>query len=270
VHILKAIGLMYMDGEVRVDRVGQRLMAIVEECHTASQTVLRASRQATTIDLEAAAIELLTLLDQSSRHCSVCMAEAVVLASDTGRTLLHLSASLGFEHLLKVLLEQGVDSNLRDANGFTALHFAALYGHADCVRLLVHQGADFTATDASGRAATQVAREAAHYDAAEFSEAREIVEATDDCGPSAHDLAAHSDHDSINETPKAYHLNDSTGTKADMNDRIPVGYSTQEPAPNHDDCRDIKASGALMATQMFVSGILGFLLHPSCRHHPHI
>lgn len=191
---------MYMDGEARVDRVGQRLMSLIEERHSAGQIVPRASHQAT--DLESGICELLTLLDRSSTRHSLSLAQAVVLVADTGQTLLHLSASLGFEHLLKLLLEQGVGSDLRDASGFTALHFAALYGHINCIRLLVHQGADLIATDRLGRTAKQVACQAAHYNVVEFLEVPKP--AGDECTPAAQDLAVDSDHGSVPGMPKAY------------------------------------------------------------------
>lgn len=162
---------MYMGGEMRVGDVGKRLMAILGESRSdqqPDQTIAPSPLYTSTIDFETAAIDVLTLLDLNLRQPAMSMAEAVLLAAEAGRTLLHLSASLGLVHLLRVLLECGVDPNQRDDNGFTALHFAAFYGHINCVRLLARQGAAFAILDAEGRSAKQVASESNHYDVAEF------------------------------------------------------------------------------------------------------
>jgi ankyrin repeat protein len=167
---------MYMEGEVRINDVGRRLMTILEEYGSnqqTGQTISQSSLHLSVTDLEIAAVEVLVLLDQSRIQPSMSMAEAVLLAADAGQTLLHLSASLGFESLLKILLEHGVDPNLSDANGFTALHFATLYGHVQCVRLLVRKGADVNLMDMWGRTAQYVALESHYDDVAEFLEAQE-------------------------------------------------------------------------------------------------
>lgn len=48
----------------------------------------------------------------------------------------------GHEDVLKMILEQGVDVNVRDADGRTPLHWAALFGMVDIVRVLLENGAD--------------------------------------------------------------------------------------------------------------------------------
>ncbi|KAL5973907.1 putative E3 ubiquitin-protein ligase xbos32 [Asimina triloba] len=60
---------------------------------------------------------------------------------------LHYSAAQGHHEIVSLLLESGVDVNLRNyrgqihrvdyLNGGTALHFAAINGHTRCVRLLL-------------------------------------------------------------------------------------------------------------------------------------
>lgn len=167
-----------MGGEASVSVVGRRLMVMLEDSLSsqhASQTVRQSSFQPSTVSLETAAIEVLMVLDQSSRRNSLSTMRALMQAANAGQTLLHLSAALGFEHLLKELLIRGMDVDQRDANGFTALHFAALYGHTNCARLIVGEGADFEIVDIWGRAAKHVALESRHHDVAEFLEARESV-----------------------------------------------------------------------------------------------
>ncbi|KAH8150178.1 uncharacterized protein LAJ45_05864 [Morchella importuna] len=48
----------------------------------------------------------------------------------------------GHEDVLKMILEQGVDVNVRDVDGRTPLHWAALFGMVDIVRVLLESGAD--------------------------------------------------------------------------------------------------------------------------------
>ena len=171
-HILKAIGSMFMDGEINISVVGRHLMTVLQESQTnqsVSRTIPQSSLQSPTVNLETACVEVLRLLDQSSREDS-STADAVLHASNAGQTLLHISASLGFECLTKELLVRGMDPDQRDANGFAALHFAALYGHINCAELLVHEGADIQLIDIWHRTAQQVALESNHGDVAAFLE----------------------------------------------------------------------------------------------------
>ena len=163
---------MYIGREVSVEEVGKMLMPMLVERDSGGRTTPRRSLHPS-INLETAAVEVLTLFDQITIPPSMSLAEAVLLAADTGQTLLHLSASLGLENLLKILLKHGMDPNLRDANGFTALHFTALYRHDQCAQLLVHEGADINITDLWGRTAQHVALGSNHDNAAEFLAAQE-------------------------------------------------------------------------------------------------
>ncbi|XP_070541888.1 ankyrin repeat and SOCS box protein 7-like [Ptychodera flava] len=55
-----------------------------------------------------------------------------------GWTLLHLAASRGRERVLRVLLDSGGRTELRDGiGGFTALHYAAMHGRTRIARLLL-------------------------------------------------------------------------------------------------------------------------------------
>ena len=163
---------MYIGREVSVEEVGKMLMPMLVERDSGKQTSPRRSLHPS-INLETAAVEVLTLFDQITIPPSMSLAEAVLLAAGTGPTLLHLSASLGLENLLKILLNHGMDPNLRDANGFTALHFTALYRHDQCARLLVHEGADINITDIWGRTPQHVALGSNYDNAAGFLAAQE-------------------------------------------------------------------------------------------------
>ena len=131
--------------------------------------------QATEIDPEVAAIEVLKLLDENSGQGFMSTAEAVLQASDAGQTALHLSASLAFERLSKELIVRGADPNQRDINGYTALHFAALYGHIDCARTLVQEGADGDIANNMGRTSGEIALDSGHYTLAELLDSRMTV-----------------------------------------------------------------------------------------------
>ena len=72
---------------------------------------------------------------------------ANVNASDhTGGTAAHVAAEEGNPECLKLLLEAGIDKDVRDSAensiGMTVLETAALYGKADCVKVLLEAGAD--------------------------------------------------------------------------------------------------------------------------------
>ena len=118
-----------------------------------------------TLELEAAAIELLKLVDRSAENDFTI---AVLTPSDAGQTVLHLTASLGFARLLQELIVRGVSFDHRDFNGYTALHFSALYGHIECARLLVDGGADPDIINTNGHTALEIAQESGHSAIAEF------------------------------------------------------------------------------------------------------
>lgn len=115
------------------------------------------TRYQSTLELEASAIGLLKLVDESVGQDVTSPTEADLLVSDTGQTVLHLSASLGFAQLLQRLIMCGVNLDQQDFNGYTAIHFAALHGHTGCVRSLVSGGADPGIMDEHGHTALEIA-----------------------------------------------------------------------------------------------------------------
>ena len=62
-------------------------------------------------------------------------------SDEHGRTLLYLSCKSGFYDMAKMLLRRGADINEIQSCGSTALHAAAYYGHEHVVRLLLEYGA---------------------------------------------------------------------------------------------------------------------------------
>ena len=59
---------------------------------------------------------------------------------------------------IKILLENGADTNILDANKSTALHHAALKGSYDAVVKLVEAGADLSIRDANGDTPLKIAQ----------------------------------------------------------------------------------------------------------------
>jgi len=68
-----------------------------------------------------------------------------------GATLLHYAAEYGSPKIVEFLLERGADPNVQDNNGWTPLHFAVKSCHVDVVRVLLDHGADLTIRNNEGR-----------------------------------------------------------------------------------------------------------------------
>jgi ankyrin repeat protein len=68
--------------------------------------------------------------------------------------------------VLELLLLDGINVDVRDAEGRTLLHRAAQRGHLDAVELLIRHDADINAVDASGKTPLQRAEGEGHRDVA--------------------------------------------------------------------------------------------------------
>ena len=62
-------------------------------------------------------------------------------------TLLHLAAGFSSASIVKVILEAGLDINIRDDAGRTPLHCALRHNNVDIVGMLIDSGADLKAVD---------------------------------------------------------------------------------------------------------------------------
>jgi len=79
---------------------------------------------------------------------------------------LHSAAAGDSAEIVHLLLEAGVDPNVRQNGGFTALHAAAQNGDAAMARDLLDHGAEVGSTTEDGRTALAIAEEQGHDEVA--------------------------------------------------------------------------------------------------------
>jgi len=65
---------------------------------------------------------------------------AINLQTRNGETALSVASSLGYEAIVRLLLERGADATLRDSDGRTALQWARLFNHSAVTALLEARG----------------------------------------------------------------------------------------------------------------------------------
>ncbi|KAK4698010.1 hypothetical protein P7C71_g146, partial [Lecanoromycetidae sp. Uapishka_2] len=87
--------------------------------------------------------------------------------SNSGQSMLHLSASLGYYRLTAGLLARGAHPDLRDNNGMSAMHMASLRGHTHIIRKLRSAGGDPTLRSLNG------------YTPADMATSQQVLNATD-------------------------------------------------------------------------------------------
>ncbi len=81
-------------------------------------------------------------------------------------TVLHLACQRDHDALLRALLKQGVDVDLRDEQGQTALHIAASYGRLALAEMLLDFGARASLTDLAGKTPLYYAEHSGHAEMA--------------------------------------------------------------------------------------------------------
>jgi len=124
------------------------------------------------LDLQRLIMDFIELLDKEYGQNPNLVKGKLSLTSESKRTLLHVSAALGFHQVVKALVDHRVDLNLRDMSGFGALHYAALNGRFECAKLLVDGGANIETMDRWGLLAQEVAVDTNHHDIGQLLEAR--------------------------------------------------------------------------------------------------
>ncbi|KIK67143.1 hypothetical protein GYMLUDRAFT_69330 [Collybiopsis luxurians FD-317 M1] len=112
---------------------------------------------------ESLIVNFLKLLDTPVDHPSaqrVSVTQALSHTTNSGQSLLHLAAFLGYGVIVDFLVHHGIDLDIRDRNGYTALHFAAMAGSKDCVVRLLRAGADHEIVNALGKTAEEIVGDA--------------------------------------------------------------------------------------------------------------
>ncbi len=79
-----------------------------------------------------------------------------------GSTPLHNAASNGHVEIARLLLQNGVDVNVRDRWDWTPLYCAAIHGGIDILHILVENGADLEAQHNNGSRALHCAADRGH------------------------------------------------------------------------------------------------------------
>lgn len=81
-----------------------------------------------------------------------------------GYTPLHEASVNGRDEVLRLLLQERGDPNVKSNTGYTPLHSAASGGHVECVRALLKSGADITLKDDFERTPLETAQLCKHYE----------------------------------------------------------------------------------------------------------
>jgi hypothetical protein len=105
------------------------------------------------LDVESALLKCLDLidLDDSPNEADLNMSQ------QSGQTMLHMAASLGYQRFVAALLSRGAIPDSRDKGGFTPMHFAAFRNHPQIIKRLFLKGADPTMRSLKGYLPADVA-----------------------------------------------------------------------------------------------------------------
>lgn len=77
----------------------------------------------------------------------------------TGASALHVAAAKGYIEVMRLLLQAGYDTELRDGDGWTPLHAAAHWGVEDACRLLAEHGGGMDSLTHAGQRPCDLADE---------------------------------------------------------------------------------------------------------------
>lgn len=83
-------------------------------------------------------------------------------------TPLQSAVSSGHTSIVRMLLKQGADPNVREKGGFTPLHAAAANGDVESIQMLIASGADLKLRSDEGKSALDLAEEKGHQGAVEL------------------------------------------------------------------------------------------------------
>ncbi|MEP6896615.1 MAG: ankyrin repeat domain-containing protein [Chloroflexota bacterium] len=82
--------------------------------------------------------------------------------NDISAAPIHSAAAGGHRKIVKMLLEQHTDPNIREEDGYTPLHIAAQNGDEEMVRILLYGGADLLLKGHDGKTALDLALAGGH------------------------------------------------------------------------------------------------------------
>jgi len=99
----------------------------------------------------------------------------------TGGTALMSASMSGHRRIVEILINSDADMNAKNDYGMTALHWASSEGHKEVVELLISQGANINIIDNYGRNALNLARNKGHTDIVNIlKKSNNVIVKTDD------------------------------------------------------------------------------------------
>jgi ankyrin repeat protein len=120
------------------------------------------------------------------------------IRDNNGSTALISASHRGYSDIIRLLLENDADINITDNNGFTALILASRNGHTEIVRLLLENDADPNITDNSGVTALIKASYEGHTEIVRLLLENDAdINITDNNGVTALISASHEGHTEI-------------------------------------------------------------------------
>ena len=121
------------------DRMQQNVVQLKTDgqLHQANSSILD---ETDAINVEARLLRLLDMIDLDDSINQPRFNKR----NSNGHTMLHLSASLGFNRLAAALLARGANPDLRDKNGMSSMHIASLNNHVKILLKLRSVGGDPT------------------------------------------------------------------------------------------------------------------------------
>jgi ankyrin repeat protein len=86
--------------------------------------------------------------------------------NELNATPLHSAVAASHTRIVKLLLNNDADPNVREQGGYTPLHAAAQNGHSDIIRILLFNGANLNILSQDGKLPIDMASEAGNQEAA--------------------------------------------------------------------------------------------------------
>jgi ankyrin repeat protein len=88
---------------------------------------------------------------------------------------LHIAARNGLSDIIELMVDKGIDINIKSSASWTALHFAASENHLACLKVIIQKGANVVATN-NGQTVYDIAQQYHYMDMVEFLKAYFVQE----------------------------------------------------------------------------------------------